>query len=157
MTLIGTFCDLSVEQSILKGRNAPIWRQREPTHMNLSGTDRLEIKNILNGRFKNESVSYKNKVRLRFWKNQLGSCRSCAEQEPTSSDPNMSTMCKVNENTNRRWYKLSCPADHFAVDQKQSFIKIACKCPRLLKKLIYKYSDLLYELSYTGKQSIKRV
>ena len=32
---------LSPAQSLLKGRNAPIWRQREPTHMRLPGTDGL--------------------------------------------------------------------------------------------------------------------
>ena len=32
---------LSLAQSDLKGRNAPIWRQREPTHMRLSGTNGL--------------------------------------------------------------------------------------------------------------------
>ena len=42
---------LSLVQYLPKGRNAPIWRQRMPTHMILSGTDRLrhfwyiEIKN----------------------------------------------------------------------------------------------------------------
>ena len=32
---------LSLAQSLLKGRNAPIWRKRAPTHMTLSGTDGL--------------------------------------------------------------------------------------------------------------------
>ena len=32
---------LSLVQSLPKGRNALIWRQRMPTHMILSGTDRL--------------------------------------------------------------------------------------------------------------------
>ena len=35
---------LSLAQSLLKGRNAPIWRQREPTHLRLSGTDGLKPK-----------------------------------------------------------------------------------------------------------------
>ena len=30
-------------QSLLKGRSAPIWRTLEPTHMRLSGTDRLNF------------------------------------------------------------------------------------------------------------------
>ena len=25
---------------------------------------------------------------------------------------------------------MNCPADHFAADQKTSFVKVACKCPR---------------------------
>ena len=33
---------LSLAQSLLKGRNAPIWRMRAPTHMRLSGTDGLK-------------------------------------------------------------------------------------------------------------------
>ena len=32
---------LSIVKSLLKGRNAPIWRKWEPTHMRLSGTERL--------------------------------------------------------------------------------------------------------------------
>ena len=32
---------LNLVQSLYKGRNAPIWRKREPTYMKLSGTDRL--------------------------------------------------------------------------------------------------------------------
>ena len=32
---------LSLAQSLLKGRNAPIWRKRGPTHMTLSRTDEL--------------------------------------------------------------------------------------------------------------------
>ena len=32
---------LSLAQSLLKGANAPIWRQWEPTHMRLSGTEGL--------------------------------------------------------------------------------------------------------------------
>ena len=32
---------LSLVQSLLKGRNAPIWRKREQTHMRLLETDRL--------------------------------------------------------------------------------------------------------------------
>ena len=32
---------LSLVQSGLKDRNAPIWRKREPTHMSMTGTDRL--------------------------------------------------------------------------------------------------------------------
>ena len=32
---------LSLVQSLPKGRNALIWRQREPTHMRLPGTDGL--------------------------------------------------------------------------------------------------------------------
>ena len=32
---------LSLVQSLLKGRNAPIWRMRAPTHMRLSGTEGL--------------------------------------------------------------------------------------------------------------------
>ena len=31
----------SLVQSLLKGRNAPIWRQRVPTQLDLSGTDGL--------------------------------------------------------------------------------------------------------------------
>ena len=30
-----------MNQSLLEIRNAPIWRKREPTHLRLSGTDRL--------------------------------------------------------------------------------------------------------------------
>ena len=30
-------------QSLLEGRNASIGRKREPTHMRLSGTDRLKV------------------------------------------------------------------------------------------------------------------
>ena len=36
---------LSLVESILKGRIAPIWCQREPTHMRLSGADGLTINN----------------------------------------------------------------------------------------------------------------
>ena len=36
------------EKFLLKGRNAPIWRKREPTHMKMSGADRLSLNNILN-------------------------------------------------------------------------------------------------------------
>ena len=32
---------VSLVQSLQKGRNAPIWRKREPTHLRPSGTDRL--------------------------------------------------------------------------------------------------------------------
>ena len=32
---------LSLVQSLHKGRNAPLWRKREPTHVRLSGTDGL--------------------------------------------------------------------------------------------------------------------
>ena len=35
---------LSRVQSLLKGRNAPIWREREPTHLRLSGADGLSEK-----------------------------------------------------------------------------------------------------------------
>merc|ERR1712130_534598 len=65
-----------------------------------------------------------------FWKNQLGGCRTCSVWEPTSDDPLMTTMCKVNPNTNRRWCKLECPENHQAADQNGRFVKIACKCPR---------------------------
>ena len=37
---------LSVVQSLLKARNSPNWRQRAPTHMNLSGTEELRISGI---------------------------------------------------------------------------------------------------------------
>ena len=33
---------LSLVQSIYEDRNAPRWEKREPTHMRLSGTDRLK-------------------------------------------------------------------------------------------------------------------
>ena len=39
---------LSLVQSLLKGGNAPIWRNREPTHIRLSGSDRLS--DILKGK-----------------------------------------------------------------------------------------------------------
>merc|ERR1712154_237298 len=65
-----------------------------------------------------------------FWKNTLGSCRSCAVQDPESTDPLMTTECHTNAKNNRRWCKLSCPADHTAANSKKSFVKIACKCPR---------------------------
>ena len=32
---------LGLAQALLKGRNAPNWRKRAPTHMTLSGTDGL--------------------------------------------------------------------------------------------------------------------
>ena len=32
---------LSLAQSLLKGRNSPNWRERAPTHLNLSGTEGL--------------------------------------------------------------------------------------------------------------------
>ena len=32
---------LSLVQSLYEDRNAPNWRKREPTHMRLSGTDKL--------------------------------------------------------------------------------------------------------------------
>ena len=39
-------------------------------------------------------------------------------------------VAKVNENTGRKFCKMNCPADHLAADQKTSFVKVACKCPR---------------------------
>ena len=50
---------LSLVQYFLEGRNVPIWREREPTHMRLSGTDRL--KSILH--FK--SFVEKNKLEMK--------------------------------------------------------------------------------------------
>ena len=38
---------LSLVKSLFKGRNAPIWRQRDQTHLRLSGTDWLKRKLIL--------------------------------------------------------------------------------------------------------------
>ena len=38
---------LSLVESLLKGRNASIWRKREPTHMRLSGAHELNVKNLL--------------------------------------------------------------------------------------------------------------
>lgn len=32
-----------------------------------------------------------------FWKNTLGSCKTCDVETPTSNDPLMTTTCKVNE------------------------------------------------------------
>ena len=34
----------SLVQSLLKGRNVPIWRKREPTHMRQAGTERLRLR-----------------------------------------------------------------------------------------------------------------
>ena len=42
---------LRLVQSLLKGRNAPIWRQEEPTHMRLSGTDGLKTQKSRNRNF----------------------------------------------------------------------------------------------------------
>ena len=41
VTIYDILRSLSHVQSLPKGRNAPIWRQRMPTHTILSGTDRL--------------------------------------------------------------------------------------------------------------------
>jgi len=69
-----------------------------------------------------------------FWKNTLGSCQTCSVETPMSNDPTMTTTCKVNANTNRKFCKLSCPADHTFAGQNnkpnQKFVKIACKCPK---------------------------
>ena len=47
------------------------------------------------------------------------------------------TFIKIQQNidrlklgTNRKFCKLSCPADHTAADSKAPFVKITCKCPR---------------------------
>ena len=34
---------LGLAQSLLKGRNSPNWRGRAPTHLNLSGTEGLNV------------------------------------------------------------------------------------------------------------------
>merc|ERR1712176_317044 len=73
---------------------------------------------------------FNRKTQTWFWKNTLGSCRSCAVQEPVSLDPLMSTMCKINSNNNRKWCKMECPENHTAADSNKQFVKIACKCPR---------------------------
>lgn len=65
-----------------------------------------------------------------YWKEQLGSCQTCDVETPESTDPLMTTACKVNVNTGRKFCKMNCPADHLAADQKTSFVKVACKCPR---------------------------
>merc|ERR1711892_1114760 len=65
-----------------------------------------------------------------YWKEQLGSCQTCDVETPESNDPLMTTACKVNVNTGRKFCKMNCPADHLAADQKTSFVKVACKCPR---------------------------
>merc|ERR1712226_1039258 len=69
-----------------------------------------------------------------FWKNTLGSCQTCSVETPMSNDPAMTTTRKVNANTNRKFCKLSCPADHTFAGQNnkpnQKFVKIACKCPK---------------------------
>jgi len=65
-----------------------------------------------------------------YWKESLGSCQTCDVETPMSNDPLMTTACKVNENTGRKFCKMNCPADHLAADQKTSFVKVACKCPR---------------------------
>ena len=38
-TILDILRFLSLAQSLLKGRNAPIWREQEPTQMKLSGTN----------------------------------------------------------------------------------------------------------------------
>ena len=38
----------SLVKSLLKGQNAPIWRQRAPMHMDLSGTDGLKSDHMFN-------------------------------------------------------------------------------------------------------------
>ena len=44
LTLSITFYKcLSLVKSLLEGRHLPIWEKREPTHMRLSGTDRLIV------------------------------------------------------------------------------------------------------------------
>ena len=40
---------LSLVRFLLKDRNSPLWRKREPTHMRLSGTDRLKFQDELPG------------------------------------------------------------------------------------------------------------
>jgi hypothetical protein len=69
-----------------------------------------------------------------FWKNKLGNCKTCEVETPMSNDPNMTTTCKVNSNTNRKFCKMMCPADHTFGGQNnkpnQKFVKIACKCPK---------------------------
>jgi len=69
-----------------------------------------------------------------YWKEKLGSCRTCEVETPMSNDPLMTTACKVNVNTGRKFCKMVCPADHTAADQRQSFVKVACKCPRMGSK-----------------------
>merc|ERR1711892_1074551 len=58
-----------------------------------------------------------------YWKEQLGSCQTCDVETPESNDPLMTTACKVNVNTGRKFCKMNCPADHLAADQKTSCVK----------------------------------
>ena len=47
-TIYDTLRSLSLVQCLLKDQNPPIWRQRAPTHMTLSRTDRLSYRNVSN-------------------------------------------------------------------------------------------------------------
>ena len=52
-------------QSLLKGRNAQIWRMRAPTHMRLSGTDGLiRTAYYLNARLAGLISNYNSAVQL---------------------------------------------------------------------------------------------
>ena len=42
-TMLDILRSLGLARSLFKGRNAPIWRKREPTHMRLPVTDGLRL------------------------------------------------------------------------------------------------------------------
>ena len=55
---------LSLVQSLLKARNSPNWRERAPTHMNLSVTEGLRTGKLFTGNY-----YYMNRGNLHHFKN----------------------------------------------------------------------------------------
>merc|ERR1712226_857689 len=70
-----------------------------------------------------------------YWKSKLGKCQTCDVETPMSNDGLMTTACKVNVNTGRKFCKMVCPADMAAADRPTSFVKVACSAQNKVQRV----------------------